>query len=118
MSFLTTCETFRHKNGKTSWPDFCKTYVLNKKGKGEYMAEEVTSINEVKTSSDGTVRISVETYNDLLTKANRPSVINRTNVVKTAEMAAKDYRLYGGTLMGLGATLFVVGARLYAAGRV
>jgi hypothetical protein len=48
----------------------------------------------------------------------KPSVINRTVVVKTAEMAAKDYRMMGGGLMGIGAGLFMVGARLYFAGRV
>jgi len=58
------------------------------------MPDEVTSINEVKTSSDGTVKISVETYNDLLAKAvSKPPVINRTTVVKTAEIAAKEYRI-------------------------
>jgi len=82
------------------------------------MPEEVTNINEVKTSSDGTVKISIETYNDLLTKANKPPVINRTTVVKTAEMAAKDFRMWGGTFMGLGVAMFTVGAFLYRAGRV
>jgi hypothetical protein len=100
------------------------------------MPEEVTNINEVKTSSDGTVKLSIETYNDLLgtiskqkSSINRineqlnqlrsePPVINRTTVVKTAEMAAKEYRVWGGTLMGLGATLFTVGAFLYKNGRV
>jgi len=84
----------------------------------ERMADEVTNINEVKTTSDGTVKISVETYNDLLRAANRPPVINRTEIVRTAEMAAQDYRIWGGTLMGLGGMLFVVGAFLYRAGRV
>jgi len=81
-------------------------------------AEEVTSINEVKTASDGTVKISVERYEDLLSKANKPPTINRTNVVKTAEMAAKEYRIWGGTFMALGVTLFIVGARIYIAGRI
>jgi hypothetical protein len=82
-------------------------------------AEEVTTnISEVKTASDGMVKISIELYNDLVAKANKPSVINRTVVVKTAEMAAKDYRMMGGGLMGIGAGLFMVGARLYFAGRV
>jgi hypothetical protein len=81
------------------------------------MPDEVTSINEVKTSSDGTVKISVETYNDLLAKAvSKPPVINRTTVVKTAEIAAKEYRMWGGAFMGLGAAMFSVGAVLYKAG--
>jgi hypothetical protein len=82
------------------------------------VTDEVTNISEVKTSSDGTVKISIETYNDLLTRANKPPVINRTTVMKTAEMAAQDYRMWGGTFMGLGAAMFTVGAFLYRAGRV
>jgi len=81
------------------------------------MPEEVTNINEVKRSSDGSVKISVETYNDLLAKAvAKPAQINRTTVIKTAEMAAKEYRVWGGSLMGIGATIFVVGAAIYRAG--
>jgi hypothetical protein len=58
------------------------------------MPDEVTNINEIKTSSDGSVKISVETYNDLLAKAiAKPAVINRTTVIKTAEMASKEYRM-------------------------
>jgi hypothetical protein len=33
-------------------------------------------------------------------------------------MAAREYRLWGGTFMGLGAAMFTVGAFLYRAGRV
>jgi hypothetical protein len=81
------------------------------------MPDEVTNINEIKTSSDGSVKISVETYNDLLAKAvAKPAVINRTTVIKTAEMASKEYRMWGGSLMGIGATMFAVGVRLYRAG--
>jgi hypothetical protein len=77
----------------------------------------VTSINEVKTTSDGSVKISVEKYEELLRKAaEKPPVM--TTVVKTAEIAAKEYRLWGGTFMGMGAAMFAVGALLYNAGRV
>jgi hypothetical protein len=31
-------------------------------------------------------------------------------------MAAKEYRVWGGSLMGIGATMFVVGAAIYRAG--
>lgn len=82
------------------------------------MSEEVTNINEVKTTSDGTVKISVEKYNEMLRLANRPQTINKTQVIKTAEMLAKEYRMWGGALMGLGGSLFVVGAFLYRAGLV
>jgi hypothetical protein len=80
------------------------------------MPDEITTSNEVKTTSNGSVKISVEKYNELLEKAAKPSVINRTEVIKTAEMAAKEYRMWGGTFMGLGVSLFIVGARLYRAG--
>jgi hypothetical protein len=82
------------------------------------MADEVTHINEIKTASDGNVKISIEKYEELLRQASRPTTINRTQVVKTAEMAAQEYRLWGGTFMGLGATLFTVGVFLYKAGSV
>jgi hypothetical protein len=84
------------------------------------MSEEVstTTTEAVKKVSDGMVKITVEMYNDLLAKAaTKPAVINRTVVNKTAEMLAQEYRAGGGTLMGLGASLFVVGAFLYKAGK-
>lgn len=98
------------------------------------MPDEVTNISEVRTTSDGHVTISVETYNDLVNKIadqkgsisslnqrlreaqNQPPVINRTTVIKTAEMASKEYRMWGGTFMGIGAAMFIVGASIYRAG--
>jgi hypothetical protein len=81
------------------------------------MPDEVTNISEVRTTSDGHVTISVETYNDLLAKAvAKPPVITRTTVIKTAEMASKEYRVWGGTFMGIGAAMFIVGASIYRAG--
>jgi hypothetical protein len=44
-------------------------------------------------------------------------VIHRTVVNKTAEMLAEEHRVWGGTLMGLGAATFVVGALRYRAGK-
>jgi gas vesicle protein len=101
------------------------------------MSDEVSSsITEtIKQSSDGSVKISVEKYNELLetiasqkgsisnlterlNKAvNEPPVIHRTVVNKTAEMLAEEHRVWGGTLMGLGAATFVVGALRYRAGK-
>jgi hypothetical protein len=81
------------------------------------MPDEVTNISEVKQTSDGSVKISIETYNDLVKMANKPPVINRTQIVKTAEMAAKEYRMWGNTFMGLGGSMFVIGAWLHKAGR-
>lgn len=81
------------------------------------MAEEVSNVTEIKTASDGTVKISVEKYNELLEKAaTKPPVINRTYVNKTDEMLAKECRLWGIGLMGLGASLFSVGVILFRAG--
>jgi len=81
------------------------------------MPDEVTDISEVKTSSDGSVKISIEKYEQLLKAADKPTTINRTEVIKTAEQVAQGYRIWGGTFMGLGATLFIIGAILYNAGR-
>lgn len=81
------------------------------------MPEEVSNIREITTTSDGIVKISVEKYNELLEKARvKPPVINKTNVIKTAEMVAKDYRMFGGCFMGLGGSMFVIGAILYRIG--
>jgi hypothetical protein len=44
-------------------------------------------------------------------------VINRTVIEKTAEMAAQDHRVWGGSLMGLGASMFVIGVFRVRAGR-
>lgn len=94
-----------------------------------------TTVESVKKMSDGSVKISLEKYNELLdtvadqkgsinrlneqlTKArNEPPVINRTVVNKTDEMLSQEHRAWGVTLMGLGASLFVVGALRYKAGQ-
>lgn len=93
------------------------------------MPEEVTDITTkaTKTASDGFVKIAIEKYNDLvetvasqkgsitslteqLSRArSMPPVINQTIVEKTPEMLAKEHKAWGGTLMGLGASMFVVG---------
>lgn len=81
------------------------------------MPEEASTTTETKVTSDGSVKISVEAYNDLLKRAaTKPPVINRTNVVKTDEMLAKESKLWGGSLMGVGASLFAVGAGLFKSG--
>lgn len=81
------------------------------------MAEEVSTVNETKITSDGTVNISVEKYNDLVEKAaTKAPVINRTIVNKTEEMVAQELRMWGGSLMGLGASMFIVGAILFKVG--
>lgn len=85
------------------------------------MAEEVTST--VKTASDGMVTIAVERYEELLSKAaEKPPVVHQNvirnvkEVVKTPEVAASDNKVWGGSLIGIGAGLFVVGAIRYFVG--
>jgi phage head maturation protease len=80
------------------------------------MPDEVstTTTEAVKKTSDGFVKISVEKYEELLEKSvYKPPVINRTVVHKTAEMLSQENRTWGGTFMGLGASLFVVGVLRY-----
>lgn len=97
--------------------------------------ETETTVNAVKETSDGFVRITVEKYNELLEKIaeqtgsigrlnellakarNEPPVINRTVIIKTAEMVADDHRVWGGTFMGVGAVAFAIGAFRYRAGK-
>lgn len=81
------------------------------------MPEEVSKTTEVKKTSDGRVNISVEKYEELREQAAiKPPVINRTQVMKTDAMLAKECRLWGGGFMGLGASLFAVGAGIFRAG--
>lgn len=81
------------------------------------MPEEVSNIREITQTSDGNVKLSIEKYNELVEKAAvKPPVINRTQVIKTPEMAAQELRAWGGGLMALGATIFTVGALLFRAG--
>ena len=100
------------------------------------MPDETTTINEVKKTSDGAVNISVEKYEEMLSTIsvqkssisnlnaqlnkirNEPPVINRTTIIKTDEMVAREQRIWGGTLMGFGVSMFIVGGFIYKAGRV
>jgi len=105
-------------------------------GERKHMAEDRETVESIKMASDGTVKIAIEKYNELLetiasqkgsisslrTQLNQarsePSVINRTIVEKTPEMAAQDNRMWGGTLMGAGVAMFIVGALRFRAGRI
>jgi hypothetical protein len=101
------------------------------------MPEEVssTTIESVKRLNDGMVKIPIEKYDELVEKISaqqlelersrtrlrdalaEPPVINRTTVIKTDEMVARENRVWGGTFMGMGAAFFIVGAIRYRAGR-
>lgn len=79
------------------------------------MPEEITST--VKESSDGMVKISVEKYDDLLRRAaEKPPIVrqevirNVEEIIKTPEMVAEEHKIWGISLMGLGASLLLVGA--------
>jgi len=81
------------------------------------MPDETIKTETVKTASDGTVKIAVERYNELIEKAAaKPPVINRTTVHKTAEMLAQEHRAWGVTFMLGGAAALVVGAIRFKAG--
>lgn len=82
------------------------------------MSDESITTNTIKTASDGTVKIAIEKYNELLERAaEKAPVINRTTVVKTVEMLAKEHQAWGTTLMGLGACMFAVGVFRFRIGR-
>lgn len=81
------------------------------------MPETTETVQSVKTASDGTVKLAIEVYNELIKAAAKPPVINRTIINKTPEMLAKEHLAWGVTFMGLGASTFVVGALRFMAGR-
>lgn len=82
------------------------------------MAEEATNIHSVTTASDGTVKITIEKYNELVKQAaKKPEVINKTVVNKTPEMLAQENQAWGVTFMGGGAAMFIVGAIRFWRGR-
>jgi hypothetical protein len=79
------------------------------------MAEANETVQTIKTASDGTVKIAIEKYNELLEKAaEKPTVIN--TISKTPEMLAKEHLAWGSTFMGMGVSLFVVGVLRFRAG--
>lgn len=88
--------------------------------------ENVVNINEVKTTSDGVVKIAVEKYNEMIetiasqkssiidlrravTEARVPPVINQTIVEKTPQMLAKEHKAWGNTFIGLGVSMVAIG---------
>lgn len=78
------------------------------------MGEEVSST--VKKTSDGMVKITLEAYQELLSKAaEKPPVIHRT-VHKTPEVAASENKVWGVSMMGLGAAFLIVGAVRFGIG--
>lgn len=64
------------------------------------MAEEITNTETVKSSSDGTVKISIEKFEELTRRANEEKnvVNNVTQIVKTNEQHAID-KVVSGDIM-------------------
>jgi hypothetical protein len=80
--------------------------------------DETTSTTETVTkASAGTVKITVEEYNDLQTRASRPQTVTYNRIEKTAEMQATDLVHMGAFFMGGGGALFVLGAVQFMVGR-
>ena len=79
------------------------------------MAEETTESVTTTTAkaSDGTVKISVEKYEELMRKANEQKVTyNQTVIEKTPEMAASDKIVFGNLFMVAGVAQIASGAYL------
>jgi hydrogenase maturation factor len=95
---------------------------------------EVTTTEAVKKMSDGSVKVTLEKYEEMVQKIadqggrisnlndtirklrDEPPIINRTIVHKTVEMQLQDHRVWGGTFMTVGVGLFAIGALRYKAG--
>lgn len=80
--------------------------------------DETSSITETVTkASSGTVKITVEEYNDLTARASRPQTVTYNRIEKTPEMAATDLVHMGAFLMAGGGSFFVIGAIQFIVGR-
>lgn len=82
------------------------------------MSEESISTNTIKATSDGTVKISIEKYEELIAKAAEKAPVIHKTLVKTAEMVAQDHKAWGWTFIGAGAALIGIGAVRVRLGRV
>ena len=75
-------------------------------------------VNDVaKTVSDGSVTISVETYQDLLARASEKAPVIYNTVQKTQAMAAADNKVWGALLSAGGGIVMLFGSIMYALGR-
>jgi hypothetical protein len=81
------------------------------------VSDETIKTETVKTASDGMVKVTLEKYNELVEKAARPTVVNRTVITKTAEMAAQDHRAWGTTFVLGGVAMIFVGAIRFGAAK-
>lgn len=79
--------------------------------------DQQTTTEIVKQNSSGTVKISVETYQDLLAKAAEKAPIIHNTVQKTQQMVATDNKVWGGIILSVGVGLSVLGTALHLLGR-
>jgi hypothetical protein len=76
------------------------------------MPEETTESVSTTKTSDGTVKISVEKYEELTALANRPQTVVYNRVEKTPEMAANDQLVMGNVFLIAGVAQVLLGGYL------
>lgn len=81
------------------------------------MAETTSTTETVTKISSGNVKITLEEYNDLNARANRPQTVVYNRIEKTPEMSAKDLVHAGAFCMSGGGALFIIGAIQFVVGR-
>lgn len=74
------------------------------------MSDEKIVTETVKTASDGTVKIALEKYTELLEKAAEKAPIIHKTIMKTPEMMSQEHKAWGWTFVGAGSALIVIGA--------
>ena len=84
------------------------------------MDEKKTTTETTVQASSGTVKITVEEYNNLHRRANEPKQIYNpvyTTVEKTPQMQATDLINAGSFMMGGGGAMFLVGLVTFWSGK-
>ena len=81
------------------------------------MAETTSTTETVTKSSSGNVKITLEEYNDLMERANRPQNVTYNQTVKTAAQVAEDNIMWGAVFMGGGLCMSVFGTCIFLLGR-
>jgi hypothetical protein len=76
------------------------------------MTDQITKTETVKTASDGSVKISLEKFQELTAKANEPKTVNVTRVMMTPAQRASADVLSGDISMLFGVMLLGVGGYL------
>lgn len=81
------------------------------------MAEEIKTTESVTKTSSGSVKITIEEYNDLMAQARRPQTVVYNRIEKTPEMAANDLVHMGAFFMGGGGAMFALGVISFLVGK-